>query len=314
MRVLHTILNILRFNRQNWKAVALCVVTATVFWFFNALNKTYTTNINFPLTFDYDDSNFLPVSALPQTVRLNVTGNGWELFKRSAGVKANPLEIPLERPGEVKKIVGSGLRFSFANQLDGLEINHVLSDTLYLDIEPKTGRWIKLAVDSIQYNLKKNHTLTSDVAVMPDSTYIEGPRRIVERIREPIILTIPQRNIDEYYIEDIRVEVPYPELITISPATVSVMFDVDELVLVEDSVALTIENIPASVAEVMNSSRVPVVLSVPERYMPAWEADSARAVLDLRDFKGGTEKILPRLEGLPPYTKVIKIDSVIVRL
>jgi hypothetical protein len=42
--------------------------------------------------------------------------------------------------------------------------------------------------------------------------------------------------------------------------------------------------------------------------------DSVRAVLDLKDFKGGTAKILPYVDGLPPYSNVIKIDSVIVRL
>ena len=119
MRIIYNIFNILRFNRRNWKAVVLCIFTATVFWFFNALNKTYTTNISFPLSFDYDDDNFLPVGNLPANVRLNVTGNGWELFKRSTGVKLDPLQIPLERPGDVKKIVGSGLKFSFTNQLNG---------------------------------------------------------------------------------------------------------------------------------------------------------------------------------------------------
>src|SRR5688572_25830847 len=134
MSFLNSIFNILRFNRRNWKAVVLCVFTATVFWFFNALNKTYTTNINFPLTFDYDKENFIPVQSLPQTVRLNVTGNGWELFKRSTGVKQDPLQLPLERPGEIKKIEGSGLRLPFSSQVDGLQINHVLSDTIHIDL------------------------------------------------------------------------------------------------------------------------------------------------------------------------------------
>src|SRR5687768_15393240 len=123
MSILYSISNILRFNRRNWRAVVLCIFTATVFWFFNALNKTYTTNINFPLAFDYDNDHFIPVEGLPLNVRLNVTGNGWELFKRSTGVKKDPLQIPLERPGDVKKIVGSGLKFSFTNQLNGLQIN-----------------------------------------------------------------------------------------------------------------------------------------------------------------------------------------------
>ena len=314
MGFIHNIFNILRHNRRNWKAVVLCIFTATVFWFFNALNKTYTTNISFPLTFDYDNKNFIPVTGLPQNVRLNVTGNGWELFKRSTGVKPDPLQIPLERPGDVKKIVGAGLKFSFTNQLNGLEINHVLSDTLYLDLEPRSGRWIKLAVDSIQYNLKRTYGLTSEVAVMPDSTYIEGPKRIVEKIREPVMLTIPQRNIDEYYMETIRVEVPFQELITLQPATVSVMFNVEQMITIRDSITLAIENIPETVSDVMNSGKIPVVLSVPESYNQDLLVDSLRGVLDLTNFKGGVKKILPRVDGLPPYSSVIKIDSVTVRL
>jgi hypothetical protein len=314
MSILNNIFNVLRFNRRNWKAVVLCVFTATVFWFFNALNKTYTTNINFPLSFDYDNENFIPVEGLPQYVRLNVTGNGWELFKRSTGVKNDALQIPLERPGEVKKIVGSGLTFAFTNQLNGLEINHVLSDTLYLDLEPKAGRWIKLAVDSLQHNIRAGFGLASDIAVMPDSTFIEGPARLISKIKEPVMLSIPQRNIDDQYIENIAVELPFDDIITRQPPAVSVMFNVEELVTVHDSISLVIENIPPSVLDVMNSRKIPVTFTVPETLMQRLKIDSVKAVLDLKDFSGGTAKILPRVDGLPPYSKVVKIDTVIVRL
>ena len=314
MRFLNNIFNILRFNRRNWKAVVLCVFTATVFWFFNALNKTYTTNISFPLSFDYDNEHFIPVEPLPQFVRLNVTGNGWELFKRSTGVKTEPLEIPLERPAEVKKIVGGGLTFAFTNQLDGLEINHVLSDTLYLDLEPRTGRWIKLAVDSIEYDIKEGYGLTSDIAVMPDSIFIVGPKRIVEKISEPVMLNIPQRNIDEHYIKNIEVALPFQEVITRQPPAVSVMFNVEEMIMIQDSISLVIENVPTSVSQVMSSEKIPVTLSIPESFMEGLKVDSIKAVIDLKNFKEGTIKILPRVEGLPPYSSVLKIDSVIVRL
>jgi hypothetical protein len=103
-------------------------------------------------------------------------------------------------------------------------------------------------------------------------------------------------------------------VISLQPPAVAVMFNVEEMVVVEDSISLTIENIPPSVADVMNSGRIPVVLSIPESFMDGLRMDSVRAVLDLSGFKGGTEKILPRVEGLPPYSAVIKIDSVIVKL
>lgn len=292
----------------------MCVFTAMIFWLFNALNKTYTTNISFPLTFDYDRENFIPVGGLPQTVRLNVTGNGWELFKRSAGVKMESLEIPLERPADVKKIVGSGLRFPFTTQLEGLVINHVLSDTLYLDLEPKTGRWIKLAVDSIQYNIKSGYGLASEIAIIPDSTFIEGPQRLVEKIKEPVMLTIPQRNIDEHFVENIEVKLPHKDVIMRNPPAVSVMFNVEEMITVTDSISLTLENIPPAVSDVMSSGKIAVKLLIPERFTENLKRDSLKAVLDLSAFKGGREKILPRVEGLPPYSKVLQIDSVIVSL
>lgn len=314
MGVINTIFNILRFNRRNWKAVVLCFVAATVFWFFNALNKTYTTTISFPLAFEYDEENFVAVSGLPQNVRLNVTGNGWELFKRSTGVKRESLQIPLERPGEVKKIVGTGLKFSFTNQLNGLEINHVLNDTIYVDLEPKTERWIHVQVDSVQYNLKKGYGLTSDIAVLPDSVLIQGPKRIVERVKDPFRLTIPERNIDEHYIADIPVELPYPEVTVARPPVVSVMFNVEEIVTVSDSIRLKLANIPPEVSEIMNLQRIPVLLSLPESYARPAVIDSLVAVLDLSTFKGGTEKRLPKIDNLPPYCTIVKIDSVIVSL
>ncbi len=314
MSLLNSIFNILRFNRKNWKAVVLCIFAATVFWFFNALNKTYTTNINFPLTFAYDNENFVPVETLPRYVRLNVTGNGWDLFKRSSGVKMAPLEFPLDRPSEVKKIVGVELPRVFSNQLTGLEINYVLLDTLYLDLEPKAGRWINLAVDSVADNLKIGYGLASEIAVIPDSTYVVGPERIINNLVEPIILKIPQRNIDEHYIENIGVILPYMEVIIRQPASVSVMFNVEQMITRKDSIPMEIINIPPTVSDVMNSGKVPVTFSIPESFLPELNIGSVKAVLDLKKFTRGKAKFLPRVEGLPPYSQVIRIDSVIVRL
>src|SRR5436190_17094022 len=104
MSVINSIFNLLRFNRKNWKAVVLCGFAATVFWFFNALNKNYTTNINFPIAFEFNQDNYVAVRPLPQVVRVNVTGMGWSLFRKSVGLNVPPLVVPLERPAETKKI------------------------------------------------------------------------------------------------------------------------------------------------------------------------------------------------------------------
>jgi hypothetical protein len=312
MSVFKSILNVLRFNRRNWRAVVLCIFAATVFWFLNALNKSYTTNLNFPLRFDYDRVNFVPVTSLPRQVRINVTGNGWDLFKQSTGVKNIPLEIPLERPSDVKKIVGSTLPVFFSSQIEGLQINFVLTDTLYVDFEPKAGRWIKLAMDSLDENLKDGYGLSSEVSIMPDSIFIEGPKRLIEEFHEPVQLKLHQVNIDDNFAEDVEIGMP-SDVIKRDPPTVSVMFNVERTTTVQDSLLIAVENVPPTVSYV-EERYIPVTLEIPQSMRDNFRLDSARAVLNLKNFKRGEAKIFPRVDGLPPFTKVVKIDSVRIRL
>jgi hypothetical protein len=313
MRLFNSILNIFRFNRRNWRAVVLCVFAATIFWFFNALNKSYTTNINFPLSFDYDRDNFVPVRSLPAQVRLNVTGNGWDLFKRSTGVKVIPLEIPLERPSDVKKIVGNSLQPFFSSQVDGMELNFVLTDTLYVDLEPKASKRIMLTLDSIQFNLKKGYGLISDVSIEPGSVLIEGPRPVINRIKEPFKLRLRQRNIDENFSEDVEIDLPQAEVIKRDPPTVRVKFGVDRMINLIDSVKLAAENVPPTVSYI-EDTWIPVTFEVPEGTNMEEVLKDVQAVMDLKDFKRGAARILPKVKGLPPFTRVVKIDSVNIKL
>src|ERR1041385_5478344 len=104
MNFVRIIFNLLRFDRANWKAVILCITAAMVFWVFNAFNKDYSTNIRFPILFEFDGERYLPAEHFPKTVTANVSGNGWDLFRRYVGLKTVQVIIPLERPAEIRKI------------------------------------------------------------------------------------------------------------------------------------------------------------------------------------------------------------------
>jgi len=313
MRFFGSIFSILRFNKKNWKAVVLCFFAATVFWFFNALNKSYTTNISFPLHFDYNPENYVPVTALPKEVRINVSGIGWNLFRRSSGIKIPPLTIPLERPSELKKIVGSALPGFFSNQLEGLEINFVITDTLYINMQPKAGRWLRLSIDSVQQNLDRNFTLSSDVKVVPESVFVEGPMSIVTKLDEPTKLKINDQNIDANYRQDLKIDLAQGDLIKCNPSYVFVTFGVEKLVSVSDSIKLEILNAPAKSHLGMNLSKIPCTMGVPESLSKDFDPNRVKAVIDLKGFKRGNVKLLPQVMGLPEHSRVLKIDSVRIR-
>jgi hypothetical protein len=311
MSVIASVLNLFRFNSKNWKAITLCFVAATVFWFFNALNKNYSTNINFPLEFEYDDEQYVAVKPLPTHVRINVTGMGWDLLRRSSGLKVPPLSIPLEKPSDIKKIVAApGL---FAHQLERFEINFVLTDTLDLDLQPKQDRWVSLRLDAASIELKNNFVRVSEPVLDPDSIYIEGPKALVNSFIEPIYLKLAEKEIDENYSEDVEVEFVDNHLIKRNPPTVSVKFNVDKLIVINDSLPLRLINYPQGANPHMGVKALPCTFSIPESLMTQYIPDSVFAVIDLKFFVRGTQKIRPDVTGLPPFSVVNKIDSVFVK-
>lgn len=310
MSALNSIFNILRFNKKNWKAVVLCLATATVFWFFNSLNKTYTTSISFPLEFEYDQDNFIPVTDMPTEVKINVTGLGWTLLRRSAGVKVPPLLLPLERPNEVKKIVGSTLPAFFASQLSDLQINFVANDTLRLDIEPLDGRWISLSKPDLTNNLEAGFGLASSVSITPDSIFVHGPRRIVESLPEPYTLKLARTGIDE------SIEIPLQVLfdndrLTVDPPYVNVSFRVEEVIEIKDSVKLELVNVPARLRPAVSVKEIRYTMLLPVSVLhSSYSREAIKATLDLKNHSGKKSKLAPTISGIPPLARIIRVDTV----
>lgn len=312
MSFFNSLFSLLRFNSKNGKAVVLCVFAATVFWFFNALNKNYTTNISFPLTFDYNVDNYVAVRPLPHQVKINVTGIGWDLFRRSIGIKVPPLVIPLERPSEVKKIVGSTLPMLFANQLEKLQINFVLTDTLLIALEPKATRWVTLTLDSPSILFKEDYVKVSNAVISPDSIYIEGPFKLIQSIMEPVAIKIDQRNIDQNFNKEVEVKFVNQELIMRSPSVVTVSFEVDPLTTITDSLIVTFENVPARMKLSQEKLLWPCTIKIPKRYTSQYHRDSVTAVINLETLEQKQEKVFPIVTGLPPLSFITEADSILV--
>lgn len=310
MSVINSIFNFLRFNKKNWKAVVLCLFAATVFWFFNALNKSYTANISFPLTFDYRQEGYIPIRPLPDKIRINVTGIGWNLFRRSIGIKMEPLVVPLERPTEVKKIVGGALPALLANQLDGFQINFVITDTLFIAIEPRSTRWMSMNLDSPSILFKEGYGIAGKPEIIPDSIFIEGPLGLIRNLAEPHYIKLTERNIDEDFADEIEVKFLNDELVRRNPPLVMVKFPVDRLVNIQDSIHVKLLHVPGNVHPQIEEATVPCEFAVPKRFAQLYRRDSVRAVIDFKNVRKGVTKFLPEIIGLPPYSHIIRNDSI----
>lgn len=315
MKFLKLFVNLFHFNRTNWKAVALCFITASIFWLFNALNKTYSTSIRFPLEFEYDRHKFAPVGQLPQSLLINVRGTGWDLFRNYFGVKVPTLSIPLERPAETRKIVGSTLPIRLAPQMGSIQINHVVIDTVRLHIEPRIFRKFPLVVDTTALNFKTDFTRISPVTITPDSVDLSGPVSTIHNTPDPIVLKITNNKIGSNFREEVEVEIADADFVQRDPPVVEVKFDVGELVAAKQLIRLEHDNLPWGYVTEQDS--IQCSFRIPQKFYGKFTASELYGTMPLMDKdqlkRGEIGTFIPIIHGIPPYAEIVSVDSVKVK-
>jgi hypothetical protein len=316
VNVLRVINNLFRFNRANWKAVSLCFLAATVFWFFRALNKDYSTNVTFPIVFEFDQQKFVAAKPLPRNIGVNVDGIGWDLLRKNIGVKLPVLTIPLEHPAEIKKIVGSTLPGLIANQLGNLKINHVVTDTLYISIEPKDSVKVRILADMHAISFKEGYGITSPIVILPDSVQLSGPRSFVRHFPDTLVLSLPEDKLSGNYREHLEVKLQGLESIKRDPPVVEVMFEVGQILNKEEVVKLDLKNSPAGWRIMKDMDSIHYVVQIPMGRVDAFVEGikGIKATLDLTDVRSGAVKMVPDIRGIPSYAKLVRVDSVRVKL
>lgn len=311
MNLFRAISNLLRFDRTNWKALTLCFLAAAIFWIFNALNKNYSTNVKFPLRFEYDETRYIATESLPSMITLNVQGNGWELLRKSLGLKVPTIDLLLERPLETKKIVGASLSPVVAGQIGPLQINYIVSDTLYIKIESRISRKVKLVPDLSQVSFKKGFGRISLTTLTPDSVELTGPKSLVEAVNDSLALKVAASRISANFGESVEIKVSNNELISRNPPVTEVVFEVAPILEQEHLIRLIIPKMPWAVE--IDSDSILCLFSFPMKDHDRFVSDirQASASIILPEIKKGeTISLYPHLAGIPSYATVVRIDSV----
>lgn len=301
MKMLKAIVNVFRFDRTNWRAAFLCMVAALVFWFFNALNKSYSTDVEFPVRFDYDLSQFAPVDALPHQLTVNVNGTGWELFREYVGFKQPELTIALQRPTEVRKIVGASLMPLLQPQLGKLKINYMVTDTLKIQLDEIDAHRFRVFAEASAVTYRDGFGRISPFVVLPDSIEITGPKVLLHTLPDSLPVSVVANRLDQNFEDDVEVILPTP-FVKRNPALVNVMFEVGKVVEINVNVKLAL--IKSKTKPTLADS-VSCRFLVPEKRIEDFNRHKKemRLLLDFNKSKKST------LLYQPAFVELIQIDS-----
>ena len=125
---------------HRWRAIFLCVSSAVTFWIFNALNKEYTTTINYPVRFVVDETKRTFTEKPPQSIPLEVTGGGWILLRYLLHIYVKPAELPVVKVARRGRVSRQRLYTLLKRHVKDLKVNRITGDMLEVHTKPKSAR------------------------------------------------------------------------------------------------------------------------------------------------------------------------------
>lgn len=113
-------------SKHRWRTILFCMGCAIMFWLLNALNKVYTTDINYPVVFIVGESKVVFSKTPPPTICLEVTGGGWKLLRYLLRFNVQPIELIVAQVSKKGKIKSEYLLPIFSKKLKDLKVRRVL--------------------------------------------------------------------------------------------------------------------------------------------------------------------------------------------
>jgi hypothetical protein len=258
-----------RFNTVgSGKVIALSILAATTFWFFNALNKTYTTTISHPIIFEFEREGVVIVKELPEKLKVNVTGVGWNLFRKSFGLRTSPIKLPLARPTEVKRMLGASFLSTVSDQLSEFKLNFIATDTLIFDIQPKVSKRFRIQLEESTLLLGDLIEREGKIVLTPDTVRLTGPKSLLDTL--PYTLRQPYlgKTITTDYDGKLEISFPNHRLVSKNPEEVHMSFRVIAYEEVNARIPISLKNFPR------DSSALPVTRVANVRFLVAKGVDA----------------------------------------
>ncbi len=286
----------------------LCVSAATIFWFFNALNKDYTTSINYPVEFLYDQDLFIATIPVPEEIQINVSGGGWNLIRRTGFFNTRPITISLDNPNEQKQIFGNSLRAIFSDQLPEFKLNFVVTDTVYLSITNRIKKKFPIKVDSSAILMGDDYRIISNITVAIDSVEIDGPDEYVIALPDSIVIIPLDDDIDDDFNEEISINLQNPLLI-VTPSEINVSFLVARFVRINRDFVIQTENFPLDSTLLLENPIVTLSFIIQSGVEDQLLDEDFSIVADLERMVFVDSTIQPLIKKYPSYISDIEIES-----
>lgn len=298
------------FNSLNsWKVVLLSLLGATTFWFFNELNKEYTTRLIYPLQFNFDRENVVLMQPLPESIKVDVSGGGWNLLRRTFILfNPTPLTIELDNPTLIRFYSRSALLPVVRDQLSELKVNYLMTDTLYFHIEEKLSKKVAVRIDSAAIQMREDYRIISAITTSLDSVEFIGPKSFIDSLQSPFVIRILEKSIDDDFDENIDIPLADEDVIEAIPDEIQVDFEVERFDRLAVAVPFDKLNFPEDSSALPTIDQIEVNFTVPRSQRKEYQASDFGITVDFNLLDERDSSIFPIMIYSPE--EALEIDMV----
>lgn len=299
-------------NNEQLKIMILCFITATIFWFLNALNKKYTSEISYPVSFVFDTTqNISIVSPLPKDISVELNGTGWKLLSLSLGYDLTPVPIEVENPVGTKVIATASLGPIFRNFFSDYQFINARPDSLYLDIQNRVSKEVKLYVEKDSLNLAPGFKVFSDIVIEPNIVTYTGPENFIKKLPDSMAVFNEKKELDKTVDEPLSLKKFQTNLMEITPLNVHLKIDVDKLIRLSQKVDVEKMNFPPELT--LLDSSTTVSFTIQKHQMKELSPSDFKVTANYYNMSRDS-LVYPRLMLYPSIAQDIQLDSLRLRV
>ncbi|MBT30119.1 MAG: hypothetical protein CMO01_10710 [Thalassobius sp.] len=286
----------------DWRVIGICFFTSFTFWLFNELNDEHNYDLKIPLQFDYDNNKVVILKDPPSDLVVNVTGNGWDLFKSTVNPEFSAEVISFENINmavNTNFIATNSLVSRITSKLKELQVNYILQDSLFFKFDTLSTKTVQLAISKEKISLEPGFYITTPVELEPQDVEIEGASSILQQMDDTITLSLNKKEIDGDIDENISLDFITSNFLNPLTKEVKISFSVAEFERRNINVGLELDNFPkgADVTVDPGTAVISYLIEKNEQYMPR---DSLRVLLDYNLMDRNDSTIKPKIV-VPPY-------------
>lgn len=299
------------------KVVVLCIAAATTFWILNALNKDdYSTVVDYPVEFVFDRENFTPIEKLPETIQVEIKGNGWDLLQKFFQLNTTPYSIELRNPSDREYLLTSELKRPLGEFLNPTQLVSVLDDSITYKIDEIQIRDIQPVLDTLSFSMAKNYRIIDEIKFSPNKLTIKGPSSILSNLAKGYPISLKESGIDKTIQKEVEVAIPseLSEIISIEEKTVTIQFEVVAFLEGNKRLKLTKINFPRTVTLEDEEVSMMMYYLVDERNAPQLKDMEFEAVLDYSKRNREDSTITVRVKPMPDYLEEVRVEPPLIKL